>query len=82
METENIVISEENTTLETPQDCYVRHSEFAELKADVKDIRDNHLATILASVKSLAGEVKNIRWTIAVVGVVLAIVLTILQVLG
>ena len=60
---------------ENLQDCYVKQDEFAEVKADVKDIKDNHLPHILR-------EVANLRWFIIASAGVLAIVLTILQVLG
>lgn len=67
-------------------DDYVKYKDFIkvtnELRDDIEDIRDNHLASIFSAVMNLADQVKNLRWFflggIALLGVIMAM----LQVFG
>lgn len=76
------------------KDRYVRYEEFSEVKQDVKEIKDNHLPSILKkvgcldrkvkslkkSVVAIGGDVKTLRWYIIAASSVLGIVLAILKV--
>lgn len=62
-------------------DKYVEHEEFAritkEIKDDIEDIKDNHLASIWVAIGFLDRNVGQLRWwilgSVALLGVVLAI---------
>lgn len=61
---------------------YVTREEFKEVKDDVKDIKDNHLPSILKSIDALKDKVKDLKWFFVAGMAVLGIVLGMLQVSG
>jgi len=52
------------------------------IKADIRDIKDNHLTSILDKIAGVANQVKNLRWFIMASMLVLGVVLAIIQTLG
>lgn len=52
------------------------------IKAEIKDIKDNHLTSILDKIAGVASQVKNLRWFIMASMLVLGVVLAIIQTLG
>jgi len=61
---------------------HVTREEFKEVKDDVRDIKDNHLASITKQLDALTGRVKDLRWFFLGGMAVLGVVLGMLQVFG
>jgi len=53
-----------------------------ELKSEIKDIKDNHLDSIYASIQFILKDISNLRWFIMGGIAVLAIVITLIQCFG
>ena len=52
------------------------------IKAEITDIKDNHLTSIKEKIAAVASQVKNLRWFIMASMLVLGVVLSILHVFG
>ena len=65
---------------------YVTKDELTEacqgINDKIDDIKDNHLKSIYSLISVVSGKVNDLKWFVVGVGVVLALVLTILQVFG
>ena len=60
---------------------YATCEDLAEVKKDIEDIKDNHLTTIWTAIEFLRREVGNLRWYILGSVGLLAIVITLVQLL-
>jgi len=52
------------------------------LKSEIKDIKDNHLDSIYASIQFILKDISNLRWFILGGIAILALVVTLLQCFG
>lgn len=59
------------------EEKYVTHKEFL---SAIKDIKENHLASIIKQIESVARDVRNLRWFFLGGIGLLGVVLTMLQV--
>jgi len=56
--------------------------EIKDIKAEITDIKVNHLTSILDKIAGVKSQVKNLRWFIMASMLVLGVVLAIIQVYG